>query len=72
MTTPERAEARADLILWIKAIPCARPEDALRIEKKWGLVGLSPGEVRDALDAAVKSGLNPHDFQQEPMEGSAE
>lgn len=70
MTTPERAEARADLILWMKAIPCARPQDAIAVEKKWGLVGRSPAEVRDALNAAANRGLHPRDFEQLPMEPS--
>lgn len=68
MTTPERAEARADLILWMKAIPCARPEDAVRVEKKWGLTGCTPQEVRDALDAAATRGVRPADFVETPME----
>lgn len=68
MTTPERAEARADLIQWLKAIPCARPEDAIAVEQKWGLVGMTPAEVRDALDAAATRGVRPVDFVEQPME----
>jgi hypothetical protein len=73
VTTPEREEARADLIAWIKAIPCARPEDAVRVEKKWGLTGMTAGQVRDALEAAASRGLNPRDFtEQPPLEGTGE
>lgn len=70
MTTPERAEARADLVAFIKALPCARPEEAIRIAAKWGMAGCTPSEVRDALNAAVSRGIHPRDFVDEPMESS--
>jgi len=70
VTTPERNEARADLIAYIKAIPCARPEEAIRIASKWGLAGMTPAEVRDALDAAATRGVRPADFVELAMESS--
>lgn len=69
MTTPEREEARADLVAFIKAIPCARPEEAIRIAAKWGMSGRSQREVTDALELAATRGLNPRDFIEQPMEG---
>lgn len=68
MTTPEREEARADLVAFIKAIPCARPEEAIRIAAKWGLSGRSQREVTDALELAATRGLDPHEFTDQPME----
>jgi hypothetical protein len=69
VTTREREEARADLVAYIKAIPCARPEEAIRIAAKWGLAGRSQREVADALELAATRGLNPRDFNETPMEG---
>jgi hypothetical protein len=69
VTTPEREEARADLVAYIKSIPCARPEEAIRIAAKWGLAGRSAREVTEALEMAATRGVNPRDFIEQPMEG---
>lgn len=69
MSTGEREEARADLVAYIKAIPCARPEEAIRIAAKWGLAGRSPKDVTDALELAATRGQHPRDFSEQPMEG---
>lgn len=71
MSTGEREEARADLVAFIKAIPCARPEEAIRIAAKWGLAGRSAREVTDALELAATRGLNPRDFNPQSMEGES-
>lgn len=70
MTTFERAMARADLVAYIKAVPCARPEDAIRIEAKYGLTGLPPADVIAGLQAAVDLGIDPLTALEQPMEGS--
>lgn len=70
MTTFERAQARADLVTWLKAVPCARPEDAIRIEAKYGLSGLPAADVIAGLEAAVSLGVEPLDFLDNPMEQS--
>lgn len=70
MTTLERAQARADLVAYIKAVPCARPEDAIRIEAKYGLQGLPEADVITGLEAAVQLGIAPLDAINTSMEGS--
>lgn len=70
MTTLERAQARADLVAYIKALPCARPEDAIRIEQKYGLQGLPAKDVVAGLEAAVERGMNPIDAINQPLEQS--
>jgi hypothetical protein len=70
MTTLERAQARADLVAYIKAIPCARPEDALRIATKYRLQGLPEAEVIAGLKAAVQLGIAPLDAINPSIEGS--
>lgn len=69
MTTPERDQARFDLVAYHRCLITNRTAQALAIERRYGLEGLPPQLVSIGLEA-VSNGLCPWDAIEQPMEKS--
>lgn len=72
MTTPERDQARFDLITFHRALITNRTKEAHDIAQRWGLQDLPPLEVSTALMEAATLGVAPADSVNRGMEGVSE
>lgn len=72
MTTPERDLAREDLFRfhWLLASGRGDSKAAQAIVRRWGLAGLSPLAMSEALEEAASLGVLPQESINRPLEGS--